>query len=230
MNILISAAHPDDEVLGLGGSISRWVREGHQVSVLFFTDGVGSRGKTAAAVQARRQAARAAAKILGFSIAGFGTFPDNQLDTVPLLDIARRIEQVKAKLRPELVFTHFWGDLNVDHRRVFEAVLTAFRPQPGEKCRAISSFEVASATEWGSPAHSFRPTQYIEVSAADVEQATQAYQAYTHEVRAEPHSRSIEAFRARRLVRGREIGVSWAEGFCLCRQLYPLTGAKAPFR
>ncbi len=222
MNTLIIAAHPDDEVLGLGGSIARWVREGHQVSVLFFTDGVGARGKKAPAVKARRQAARTAAKILGFSIAGFGTFPDNQLDTIPLLDIARRIEQIKRKLQPELVCTHFWGDLNVDHRRVFEAVLTAFRPQPGEKCRAISSFEVASATEWGSPADAFRPTQYIEVSAADVAKASRAYAAYTHEVRADPHARSLEAFRARRLLRGREIGVPWAEGLMLCRQLSPL--------
>jgi LmbE family N-acetylglucosaminyl deacetylase len=167
----------------------------------------------------RQKAARSAAKILGHSIVGFGMFPDNQLDTVPLLEIAQSIERVKQKLQPERVYTHFWGDLNIDHRQVFEAVLTAFRPQPNEKCVAICSFEVASSTEWGSPAHAFRPTQYIEVSAADVETASQAYQAYTYETRADPHTRSIEAFRVRRLLRGREIGVAWAEGLVLCRQL-----------
>lgn len=225
MNVLVIAAHPDDEVLGAGASIARWVREGHRVSVLFFTDGVGSRGKNPPAVKLRQKAAKEAAKILGFSIVGWGTFPDNQLDTVPLLKIAQAIEDVKEKLQPELVCTHFWGDLNIDHRRVFEAVLTAFRPQPGEKCRTIQSFEVASATEWGSPAAAFRPTGYTEVSGEDVEKAVHAYQAYAHEVRADPHSRSVEAFLARRVVRGREIGVEWAEGFVISRQLTPLVGA-----
>ena len=226
MTILIAAAHPDDEVLGAGASIARWVREGHQVSVLFFTDGVGSRGKNSSATKSRQKAARKAAEILGFSIAGFGSFPDNQLDQVALLKIAQTIERVKKKLQPEFVLTHFWGDLNIDHRRVFEAVLTAFRPQPGEKCRTIQSFEVASATEWGSPAAAFRPTTYTEVSSADVEKAVLAYQAYAHEVRADPHSRSLEAYLARRVLRGREAGVEWAEAFVLCRQLASLSSAQ----
>lgn len=226
MNILVIAAHPDDEVLGCGSSIVRWVREGHRVSVLFFTDGVGSRGKSSSAAKIRRKATEKAAAILGFTIAGFASFPDNQLDTVPLLKIAQTIEQTKQAMRPDRVFTHFWGDLNIDHRRVFEAVLTAFRPQPGETCQAIHAFEVASATEWGSPADAFRPTSYTEVTEADVEQAIQAYQAYTHEVRPDPHTRSVEAFRARRLLRGHECGVAWAEGFVLCRELNPLATAR----
>ncbi len=135
-----------------------------------------------------------AAEILGFTIAGFGGFPDNQLDRVAPLIIAQAIEQVKKKLQPEFVFTHFWGDLNIDHRRVFEAVPTALRPLPREKCRTIQPFEVTSASEWGSPAAAFRPTSYTEVSSADVEKAVLAYQAYAHEVHAEPHSRSVEAF------------------------------------
>ena len=219
MNILVIAAHPDDEVLGCGSSIARWVREGHHVSVLFFTDGVGSRGKNNAAIKLRRRAAQQAAKILGFSIAGFGSLPDNQLDVVPLLKIAQAIEMVKKKLRPDRVFTHFWGDLNIDHRRVFEAVLTAFRPQPGETCHALYSFEVASATEWGNPADAFRPNSYLEVMDVDVERAVRAYQSYVHEVRADPHSRSVEAFLARRVVRGRDCWVAWAEAFVLCRQV-----------
>jgi LmbE family N-acetylglucosaminyl deacetylase len=223
MNILIIAAHPDDEVLGCGSSIARWVREGHRVSVLFFTDGVGSRGRNNAAVKIRRQAARRAAAILGYSIAGFGTLPDNQLDTVPLLRIAQLIERAKAQVKPDRVFTHFWGDLNIDHRRVCEATLTAFRPQPGEVCQAIYAFEIASATEWGAPAKAYRPTFYSEVTEVDVEKSVEAYRAYAHEVRAEPHSRSIEAFLARRVVRGREVGVVWAEGFVLCRQLDALS-------
>jgi LmbE family N-acetylglucosaminyl deacetylase len=223
MNILIVAAHSDDEVLGAGASIARWVREGHHVSVLFFTDGVGSRGKKSSEVKARQTAARAAAKILGFSIVESGAFPDNQLDTVPLLELAQTIERAKKEIQPGAVYTHFWGDLNIDHRRVFEATLTAFRPQPGEVCRSIHCFEVASATEWGSPAATFRPTVYNEVSEQDVETAVRAYKAYEREVRADPHSRSVESFLARRALRGRETGVNWAEAFVLCRQLNALS-------
>jgi LmbE family N-acetylglucosaminyl deacetylase len=222
MNILIVAAHSDDEVLGAGASIARCVREGHKVSALFFTDGVGSRGRKSSEVKARQAAARAAAKILGLSIVEFGTFPDNKLDIVPLLELAQTIERAKKKVQPEAVYTHFWGDLNIDHRRVFEATLTAFRPQPGEVCRSIHCFEVASATEWGSPATPFRPTTYNEVSDQDVETAVRAYQCYTREVRADPHSRSVESFLARRALRGRETGVTWAEAFVPCRQLTPL--------
>ncbi|MBK9991777.1 MAG: PIG-L family deacetylase [Verrucomicrobia bacterium] len=222
MNILIAAAHPDDEVLGIGASIARWVREGHQVSVLFFTDGVGARGRNTAAAKIRKKAAQKVAATLGFSIAGFGKFPDNQLDSVPLLKIVQTIEHAKKKFLPELVYTHFWGDLNVDHRLVLEAVLTAFRPKPGEKCRSIQCFEVASATEWGSPAAAFRPNNYIEVSAEDVKKALHAYKAYTREVQADPHIRSVEAFLARRALRGREVGYEWAEGLMQCRQLDPL--------
>jgi LmbE family N-acetylglucosaminyl deacetylase len=222
MNILIVAAHSDDEVLGAGASIARWTREGHKVSGLFFTDGVGSRGRKSSEVKARQAAARAAAKILGLSIVEFGTFPDNELDIVPLLELAQTIERAKKKVQPEAVYTHFWGDLNIDHRRVFEATLTAFRPQPGEVCRSIHCFEVASATEWGSPATPFRPTTYNEVSDQDVETAVRAYQCYTREVRADPHARSVEAFLARRALRGRETGVTWAEAFTPCRQLTPL--------
>ena len=222
MNILVLAAHPDDEVLGCGGSIARWVREGHRVSVLFFTDGVGSRGKSLAAAKIRRKATEKAARILGYTIAGIASFPDNQLDSVPLLKIAQTIERAKQMVRPDRVFTHFWGDLNIDHRRVCEAALTAFRPQPGETCQAIYAFEVASATEWGSPADAYRPTTYTEIAEEDVERAIRAYEAYAHEVRPDPHSRSVAAFRARRLVRGRECGVAWAEGFVLCRELTAL--------
>jgi LmbE family N-acetylglucosaminyl deacetylase len=222
MNILVLAAHPDDEVLGCGGSIARWVREGHCVSVLFFTDGVGSRGKSSAAAKIRRKATEKAAAILGFTIAGFASFPDNQLNSVPLLKIAQTIERTKQVVRPDWVFTHFWGDLNIDHRRVFEAALTAFRPQPGEPCQSIHAFEVASATEWGSPAEAYRPTTYTEITEDDVERAIRAYEAYAQEVRPDPHSRSVTAFRARRLVRGRECGVAWAEGFVLCRELNAL--------
>ncbi len=120
---------------------------GHLVSVLraLFTDGVGSHGKSSTAAKIRRKAGQTTAEILGFTIAGFASFPENNLDKVPLLKIAQLIERAKQAVRPDRVFTHFWGDLNIDHRRAFEAVLSAFRPQPGETCQSICAFEVTSA-------------------------------------------------------------------------------------
>ena len=227
MNLLVIAAHPDDEVLGLGAAIARWSREGHKVSLAFLTDGVGARGRSARAAAARRRAATRAASILGAAIVDFGRFPDNQLDAVPLLRIVRAIERTKRKARPEAVYTHFWGDLNIDHRRACEAVLTAFRPQPGERCRSIHAFEVASSTEWGVPSGAFRPTHFVEVSAGDVAKATEAYRAYSAETRPDPHARSVEAFRARRMLRGREVGLAWAEGLVPVRDVDPLGAAPA---
>ncbi len=225
MNVLVVAAHSDDEVLGVGGTISRWRREGHAVAVQFLTDGVGSRGQDHAAAARRQSAAATARQILGYEALSPAAFPDNRMDAVPLLDIVKVIERAKQQIAPEIVLTHFWNDLNVDHRRAFEAVITAFRPQPGETCSSILSFEVASATEWGSPVATFRPTRYVELSDSDIETATTAYAAYSEEIRPDPHLRSLEAFRARRLLRGREVGVRWAEAFIQYRQLDRLPGA-----
>lgn len=218
MNILVVAAHSDDEVLGIGGTIARYRREGHSVAVQFLTDGVGSRGEDQPAAERRRAAASAAARILGYRMLPPAAFPDNALDTVALLALVKVIERAKAEVTPDLVLTHYWNDLNIDHRRAFEAVITAFRPQPGERCRSILCFEVASATEWGSPSAAFRPNKYIELSAEDVATAIEAYKVYTEEIRPSPHTRSVEAFRARRLVRGHEFGLPWAEGLMVCRE------------
>lgn len=222
MNILVVAAHSDDEVLGAGGTIARYRREGHSVSVQFLTDGVGSRGSDARAATGRRQASEAAARILDFTLLEPATFPDNQMDAVPLLEIVKVIERAKQEVQPDIVLTHFWNDLNIDHRRAFEAVITAFRPQPGEKCRGIFCFEVASATEWGRPGETFRPNHLVELTSGDVDKALRAYASYDQEVRPEPHTRSLEAFRARRLLRGREIGVGWAEGLMVYRDVVQL--------
>lgn len=230
MNVLVVAAHSDDEVLGAGGTIAAYRRQQHDVSVLFLTDGVGSRGMDAASATRRRGAADRAAEILDYRALASASFPDNQLDAVPLLDVVKVVERAKREVQPDLVLTHFWNDLNIDHRRAFEAVITAFRPQPGERCRSIASFEVASATEWGAPGESFRPNRYLELTAADVERAVDAYAAYEEEVRKDPHIRSLESFRARRLLRGREVGVPWAEGFMLVRELTGATGTSAVIR
>ena len=142
-NILVLAAHPDDETLGMGGTISRLTSEGHNVRVLTFTDGESSRGTT---TKNRNPKLKNISDILGISSFESGDFPDNTMDSVPLLDLAKFIESNKG-FEPDIVFTHNMSDLNIDHTLVYKATLTAFRPQLG-KSMDIYSYFVPSATDY----------------------------------------------------------------------------------
>jgi LmbE family N-acetylglucosaminyl deacetylase len=218
---MVIAAHPDDEVLGMAGTLHRHARQGDKVGVLFMGDGVSSReGGDDDAMRRREQAASAAAGHLGVDILGFGRFPDNALDTIPLLDLARFIEGCKGIFLPDMAYTHHGGDLNVDHRLTSHAVLTAFRPQPGERCTAVLAFEVASATEWSSPAvmPPFLPDTYVEIS-SDMEAARKALECYAEELREPPHARSFAAWEARTRYRGHQVGVDAAEAFVTLRKV-----------
>ena len=151
-NVLVIAAHPDDEVLGCGGTLAKLAARGCSVSIAFLADGVSSRpaqpGEHARNLAARRLAAEKAAAVLGAKVIGFGDMPDNRMDTIALLDIVRVVEALIAKANPDTVFTHFCSDLNVDHRRACEAVVTACRPQRGHPVRRLLCFEVPSSTEY----------------------------------------------------------------------------------
>lgn len=219
--ILVVAAHPDDEVLGMGGTIARHVIQGDRVHVLFLGDGVGARsGSETHLVEERCLAAQSALSVMGAQPGRFLTFPDNRFDSVPLLEIIQAIEVVKRELLPTMVYTHHGGDLNVDHQIACQAVLTAFRPQPEEHCREILSFEVASATEWASPRSTapFLPETFVEITPhlAILEEACRCYGT---ELRADPHARSLEAILIGARKRGREVGVEAAEAFMTLRRI-----------
>lgn len=156
--VLVLAAHPDDEVLGCGGTIARLVAEGADVHIIFFTDGIGARHTKERSVEIvvkssiRREAAQLVMKILGAKSVTFGDFPDNCMDSVALLDIIQFIETQINKYAPSAIFTHSAIDLNVDHRLVHQAAVTASRPQPGQCVQTLLFFEVPSSTEWQTPA------------------------------------------------------------------------------
>jgi LmbE family N-acetylglucosaminyl deacetylase len=218
--VLVVVAHADDEALGCGGTIARHVAEGDSVAVLSMTDGVGARGADEAAARSRREAAERSAEALGFTWVAAGDFPDNALDTVPLLDVARFVEQAKREASPSLVYTHHHGDLNVDHRVACQAVLTACRPQPGEEVREIRTFEVASSTEWGVPVAGLQFTPNLSVGIEPYWALKQAsLEAYADEMRDPPHARSIEGLRQLAAVRGRQAGLPLAEAFMLIRRV-----------
>ncbi len=135
-SILVIAAHPDDETLGCGGTMARLAQEGKAVHVAFVTDDVGSRIPSGLlepeTMAARRLAAAKACAVLGAQYPRFGDFPDNRLDTVPLLEVVQHIEALISTCRPDTILTHHSGDLNIDHQLVHKAVVTACRAhQPG---------------------------------------------------------------------------------------------------
>ena len=220
---LVIAAHPDDEVLGCGGTIARYADAGVPVQVAFLADGVGARGDSTPdreALQARRAAAHKACTLLGAAVPVFDDFPDNRMDTVPRLEITRRVEALIAAHAPTTVLTHHAGDVNIDHRRVHEAVVTACRPQPGHPVQTLLFFEVASSTEWQPPgsAPAFQPNWFVDITAT-LERKREALAAYKEEMRAWPHARSIEAVTHLARQRGASIGREAAEAFMLGREI-----------
>jgi N-acetylglucosamine malate deacetylase 1 len=218
--VLVIAAHPDDEVLGCAGTIMKHVQSNDQVHVLFMTDGVSSRNDEASkiAAQNRREMAEAAKKIMGVSKNTYLDLPDNAMDTVPFIEIVKSIESKINEIKPSVIYTHFSGDLNIDHRFTHNAVMTACRPQPACSVNKILCFEVNSSSEW-SLNSAFRPNVFVNI--AELEDMKSAVlDAYSKELRDFPHTRSKKAIVARDRVRGTTVGVEAAESFILERAVF----------
>ena len=211
---LIIAAHPDDEVLGCGGTIARHISEGDNVAVLFLSDGVSSREKPNQSIEERNKSAFEACKILGADTPLFLNFPDNKMDALPLLEIVLALEKIINKIKPEVIYTHHAGDLNIDHRITHNAVMTACRPQPDFFVKKILSFEILSATEWNSSGfgRQFAPNYFVNIT-KQFNIKIDALRAYDTEMRPYPHSRSYEAVEALAKYRGASVGFNFAEAF-----------------
>lgn len=218
--VLAVVAHPDDEVLGAGGTLARHSAKGDEVHIVFLADGVGARGDDKLAVKRRAKAASLAASLLGAREPQFIGFADNRLDAVDLLDITRAIEKVVEKIAPSTVYTHHAGDLNIDHSLCHRATLTACRPLPGSPIRCIYAMEIPSSTEWASPsaAEAFLPTHFVDISEVQ-EIKRRALEAYSEEMRAFPHPRSFEAVSALATWRGASAGLKFAEAFMVVREI-----------
>lgn len=225
MNILVIAAHPDDEVLGCGGTMARLSAEGAHVSVLILATGLTSRAdfdpvRDAAALAVHQERARRAGALLGAKEVNFANFPDQRMDTVPLLDITQTIEREIARVRPETVFTQHGGDLNMDHVITFRATMAATRPMPGCPVKRLYAYEIASSTEWAFQQFEprFRPEIFYDIG-SHLEKKIAAMQVYESEARAFPHPRSPEALRAIAQRWGSTVGTTAAEAFCCVREL-----------
>jgi len=225
MTVLILAAHPDDEVLGCGGTIARLAQEGQEIDVAILGEGITSRYErreqvNQELVEALHNQCRQVGEQLGAREVFLHDLPDNRFDVVPLLDVVKIIEDLIEHLRPETVYTHCSGDLNVDHAVVHRAVLTATRPTSECSVREVLGFQVSSSTEWafGQFEPAFRPNVFVDITAT-LEAKVRAMELYDSEIREFPHPRSPQSLRALARQWGSTVGVEAAEAFALVRSL-----------
>jgi LmbE family N-acetylglucosaminyl deacetylase len=216
---MVIAAHPDDEILGCGATVNKCTKNGAEVSALILSTGIASRGIcNKDEIKKLRQNAKKAADIIGYKKIEFEDFPDNQMDSVCLLDVIKKINYHADMFKPNVIFTHHHGDLNIDHRVTFKAVITAFRPLSNCAVNAILCFETPSSTEWNFPYYKsvFSPNIFINVE-ENISDKVEALNCYESEIRTAPHPRSPELITAIARRWGSVIDLKYAEAFELIR-------------
>ena len=224
--VLVVAAHPDDELLGVGGTVAKNVAEGNEVYAFILGEGQTSRGMERATVSRRVVEelygnTLESARIIGYEDVYFGNLPDNRFDQMDLLDVVKLVEQKINEIGPEIVYTHYSGDLNIDHEITARAVLTATRPM--EKCpvKEIYAFETLSSTEWNFDCSSYKgfmPNTYVDISDF-YDKKEEAMKCYVSELCKWPHPRSLKGLDSLSKYRGMTVGMDRAEAFMLIRKL-----------
>lgn len=221
-NVLVVAAHPDDELLGVGATIRRLVNEGATARALILAEGITSRSDhredaDSDELTELKRDAHDASKVIGYASLDLCGFPDNRMDQLDLLDVIKEVSGYIEQYRPATIFTHHFGDLNIDHQIVCRAVLTACRPVGNDPVRRIYAFETPSSTEWNYVySDAFRPNAYFDVTET-LECKVEGMSKYRSESTSFPHPRSAEALRALAAYRGSNVGCGYAEAFMLLR-------------
>lgn len=226
-NILILSAHNDDSCLGCAGTIYKFTREQNtSAHLLVFTDGASARFYGRADYDElvkqndRRFLTEKECKILGISRHKYFDFPDNRMDSVPLLDVVKSIENYleEQNIIPDIVLTHQPYCLNVDHQQIFKATITVFRGLEKFKKTKIMCYEVASSSEWNNFGD-FKPNCYVEINENYLSVVKDALNVYKDELRPSPHPRNFETKQAKMLLSGTECGCSYAERFMIFREV-----------
>ena len=226
--IMIVVAHPDDELLGLGATLNKLIKDySVETHLIILGEGLTSRSDSRDVklwekdLEKHHSNIKKAQSAIGYHSLSLYNFPDNRFDSIDLLDLVKVIEKEKKIFNPSVVFTHHGGDLNIDHQKTFEAVMTSCRPLDYEVVKTIITFETPSGTEWrasSDPKH-FLPNLYFQISNENLEAKIKGMQSYEFESRTYPHPRSPEALRIYAQKNGINVGVPFAEAFCLIRQI-----------
>lgn len=222
--ILVIAAHPDDEVLGMGGTIAKLTQAGNEVYVLIVTDGSSSQyrdsDELSKIIEDKKLETKACADVLGVKKVFYGELPDMKLDCTPHIAINQVIEKTIDEVQPQFVYTHFWGDVNMDHQQVYKSTLVAVRPVMGQIVKKLYCYRVPSSTEWtpNKADTMFMPNVFVDIN--DVaEQKYKAFAKYSTELRDYPHPRSVQYLRETDKATGLKVGLYCAEEFVLLRKI-----------
>lgn len=216
---LTIVAHPDDEILGMGGIIAKNVKEGAKCYALILGTGVLSRNNDNSKLNKLREQGKKASEIIGYEKIYFEDFPDNAFDTISLLKIVKKIEEYIKKIKPDIVYTHHSGDINIDHQKVYESVMTACRPCNQNCPKEIYSFETLSSTEWQLNSNKvFSPNVFIDIESY-IDKKLKAMEQYKSELCSFPHSRSLEGIKTLARYRGIQASLKFAEALKLERKI-----------
>ncbi len=214
--VLVISPHPDDEVLGVGGTIAKHVKKGDEVFLCIVTKAY-TPDWTEEFIKNRPKEVKRANDILGIKKTYFLDYPSVKLDTIPQKDLNEAISKVVKEVKPGVVYIPHQGDLNKDHRLVFESSLVVLRPIDSS-VKKILAYETLSETEWGQAIKPFVPNVYVDVSET-LEKKIEAMKVYSSEIKAGFHPRSLEAIEILARKRGYEAGVKFAESFMLIREI-----------
>jgi len=218
-SVLVVAAHPDDEAIGCFGTLLKHYKFGDEINIIFLSDGVSSRGVNKKKKHERKKNCLKVLKIIGLKSKNvfFLDYPDNMMDAVPLLDVIKNIEEIKKKIQPNVLYTHFSNDLNIDHRIAYQAAITASRPSKNETIKKILCFEIVSSTEWSDKNKKiFSPNYFVDISKF-INRKLKALAIYDKEIKKSPNARSLENIKNLALLRGSRAGVNYAEAFFIER-------------
>ena len=220
--ILIVCAHPDDEVLGCGATCAKLAAEGHEIYTLILGEGKTSRDvdNSEEDIEILKAEVMLANRTIGVKEVFTANFADNRFDGVDILDIIKRIEKIIDYIKPDTIFTHHYGDMNIDHQITHQAVLTATRPMVGQCVKEIYTFEIASSTEWNSfsKENRFIPNTFVDVSST-IDIKVNAMAAYKSELCKYPHPRSLQFIKEMASYNGVRVGLEYSENFQLIRSV-----------
>lgn len=214
-NILIIAPHADDEILGCGGSISKYSKLGYNINVLVLTNAnIGAPDLyTAKHIKLIRDESKKANKIIGTKKLYFENLPALNLNQYPTYKISNKIENYILKIRPEIVFIPSANDIHEDHKKIFHASKVALRPKKKTNLKKVLSYEVLSETEWNENEKSFSPNYFVQLSKSDIKKKIKAFLNYSSQVQKFPHPRSVEAIYSLSKIRGSQVFMDYAEAF-----------------
>ena len=217
--VLVVAPHPDDEILGCGGTMARLVKEGHEVDVLVATRGKPPAFSADSVAQVRSEMAKAHA-LLGITRTHELDLPAAALDTVPAAEVNAAIGSVIDAVAPDTLLLPFLGDIHGDHAIVFQAAMVAARPRHDAAPSRVLCYETLSETNWYAPpvTPGFQPNVFVDVSTT-LDRKLDAFRCFASQIRAFPEERSIEALEALARMRGATVHLRAAEAFVNIRQI-----------